>query len=113
MREGQKRAALSREQLGIVDSDKDVYETAETPDNDEVSDEVQQLQRELHANRRSSKEDRPAQPAPIDRASIEPPRPGTSLRRGMWCACQRKPTSRTRHAPRYRRLCSRLIVESN
>jgi hypothetical protein len=67
-----KRATLSREQLGIVDTDKDVYETADVPEPAELSDEVQQLKRELEANLKSSKEDRPAQPGPIDRAALDP-----------------------------------------
>ena len=67
-----KRATLSREQLGIVDTDKDVYETADVPEPAELSDEVQQLKRELEANLKSGKEDRPAHPGPIDRAALDP-----------------------------------------
>ena len=63
-----KKRSLTREQLGIVDSAKDVYETGDVA---EPGSETQQLQLELEASRKS-KEDRPSQPGPIDRGPLEP-----------------------------------------
>ena len=64
-----KRATLTREQLGIVDEAKDIFETADMP---EASGDTQQLRRELESARRQQRDERPAQPAPIDRAPLEP-----------------------------------------
>jgi hypothetical protein len=65
------RRTLTREQLGIADSERDVYET---PDEEApgCSLEQQELDRELEACRKSEKEDRPTAPVPIDRAPLEP-----------------------------------------
>ena len=62
-----KRATLTREQLGIVDAAKDIFETADVS---EASGDTQQLRRELESARRQQRDERPAQPAPIDRARL-------------------------------------------
>ena len=54
-----KRATLTREQLGIVDEAKDIFETADMP---EASGDTQQLRRELESARRQQRDERPAQP---------------------------------------------------
>lgn len=64
-----KRGTLTREQLGILDATKDVFETADLT---ETSGESQQLRKELEAARRQQRDERPAQPTPIDRAPLEP-----------------------------------------
>ena len=60
---------LTREQLGIVDSDKDVYETADVA---VPGGETQQLLGELEAGQKSLSDNRAGLPAPIDRAPLEP-----------------------------------------
>jgi hypothetical protein len=63
------RATLTREQLGIVDAAQDVFETADEP---EATSLAPPVQRELADGLRSQRDERPALPAPIDRAPLEP-----------------------------------------